>query len=124
LCCLADTSILYDDVMRITPTQQKITLDVLRNDNLGSANPADVSITIIAPGPATGSAVVLPATAAAASRSSSSSRQQIQFSVGSAALLPGQSVTFYYTVAVGGQPTPAPAAVTLIGAGKACGKIS
>jgi hypothetical protein len=116
LLVVADLLTLYDDVVRITPFQSKITLDVLKNDNLGGTNPADVSITIIAPGPAAGSTVVLPA--AISSSTSSSSRQQIQFSIGDAPLLPGQSLTFYYSVAVPGQPTPAPATVTLIGAGK------
>jgi hypothetical protein len=110
----ADLITLYDDVARITPSQSKVTLDVLKNDNLGDTNLADVSITITAPGPAAGSAVVLPA----AVPSSNSSRQQIQFSIGDAPLLPGQSLTFYYSVAVAGQPAPAPAAVTLIGAGE------
>jgi hypothetical protein len=114
-CLLADAIILYDDIARITPSDQKITLDVLKNDNLGSVNPADVRITIIAPGPAAGSAVVVPA----AAPSSSSSRQQaVQFAIGSAPLQPGQSLTFYYSVVVGGQAAPAPAAVTIIGAGK------
>jgi hypothetical protein len=113
----ADLLTLYDDVVRITTSQSKVTLDVLKNDNLGGTNPADVSITIIAPGPAAGSAVVLPA-AISSSSTGSSSRQQIQFSVGDAPLLPGQSLTFYYSVAAPGQPAPAPATVTLIGAGK------
>ncbi|KAF6253327.1 hypothetical protein COO60DRAFT_430002 [Scenedesmus sp. NREL 46B-D3] len=112
------TLTLYDDVTRVTPTQQTLTLDVLKNDNLGRTYPADVSITIIAPGPAAGSAVVLPATVAGNSSSDGSgySRQQIQLSMGAAPLLPGQSETFFYSVDVPGQPAPAPAAVTVIGA--------
>jgi hypothetical protein len=115
----AELLTLHDDVVRITPSQQKVTLDVLKNDNLGGSDPADISIIIIAPGPAAGSAAVLPA-AVASSSSSSSSRQQIQFSLSDAPLVPGQSLTFFYSVAVPGHPAPAPAAVTLIGAGEQC----
>lgn len=116
----------YDDVVRISPVQDRIILDVLKNDNLGGYDAKDATISIVA-SPISGSASVLPAalslpeagsTKGSTTGSTSGGQRIVYIQVSINPLPAGQEVTFYYTVKVPGQPMPAPAAVTLVGAGK------
>jgi hypothetical protein len=101
-------------VVRITADQTDVILDVLSNDDLKGANPRAVTLSIVAQ-PSSGSVTVLPADNTAAG-----ARPRLAYRQGASRLAPGDEAEVFYTLAVPGQPTPAPASALVIGSGE-CG---
>lgn len=104
-----------DDVAHVSPSQADITLDVLHNDDLRGADPANVKLSVVGQ-PAVGTVTVLPADGTKAGHF-----PRLQYKQGKERLEPGSEVEVYYTVSVPGHPTPAPATVLLLGSGALSG---
>lgn len=103
---------LRDDVVRVSPSQEDVLLDVISNDDLRGANPADVKLSVVVQ-PATGKVTVVPA-------EGKNGRPKLLYVQGKEKLEPGAELEVFYTAAVPNQPTPSPATALLLGSGE-CG---
>lgn len=110
----AAVPVIYDDFVRITPSDRTLIIDILANDDLGGHAVGDITVSLLVQ-PAVGAARVLPADPRAVA-GSVNSRPRVEYrSAGPVAA--GSEVQVYYSVAVTGEKdVPAPGTVTILGA--------